>query len=254
MIIVIEIYLFDCGTGVASRTRKKFFLLIRKIPAIRKKIDSEIDKISHELEVEAIKRTEGLLYYTKLPYDSFTKEQILDLVNQYLEIGNYKWKEGRVSGAVYNYDDDLADLVASVYKKTSYTNPLHPDIFPGICKMEAEVVRMSAVLFRGGSDIVGTVRKNILIDTDYMQYAMFYYLRKLNLDDNWWNGIDYDGLQGLQRLRACRKGYHKAKCNNAAHRSLWLRQGRTIFRSAYSLYRHRSSDNTSRCQTNGKGN
>lgn len=143
--------------GVVSRTRKKFFQIIRKIPAIRSKIDSKVNTIGRELEMEVIQRTEGLEYYTKLPYDAFNKDKILDLVNQYLAIGNYDWKEGRVSGAVYNYDDDLADLVADVYRKTSYTNPLHPDIFPGICKMEAEVVRMCAVLFHGGPDAVGTV-------------------------------------------------------------------------------------------------
>ena len=97
-------------------------------------------------------------YYTKLPYDGFDNAEILRMVDEYLTLGTYRWKEGRVSGAVYNFDDELASLVGSVYQKTSYTNPLHPDIFPGICKMEAEVVRMTATLFRGDADAVGTVR------------------------------------------------------------------------------------------------
>lgn len=111
------------------------------------------------LEADCLKRTAGLEYYTKLPYDAFNKEQIITLLDKYLALGDYNWKGGRVSGAVYNYDNDLADLIAEVYRKTSYTNPLHPDIFPGICKMEAEVVRMSATLFRGGRETVGTVRR-----------------------------------------------------------------------------------------------
>lgn len=144
-------------SGIVSRTKKKFFKIVRFIPAVRRKINKEIEKVSHDLENDVVKRTEGSLYYTKLPYDPFTKTHILDLVDQYLALGNYNWKGGRVSGAVYNYEDDLTNLVADVYRKTSYTNPLHPDIFPGVCKMEAEVVRMSAELFHGNADAVGTV-------------------------------------------------------------------------------------------------
>lgn len=124
---------------------------------MQRKIDNEIGEISESLFNAAKKRTESLEYYTKLPYDGLSHEEIIRLVDAYLALGEYKWKEGRVSGAVYNYTNDLAKLVAAVYEKTSYTNPLHPDIFPGINKMEAEVVRMCAVLFRGNAETVGTV-------------------------------------------------------------------------------------------------
>lgn len=122
--------------------------------------------MTKSLEEDIVKRTEGLEYYTKLPYDAFTKDDILELMDRYLAMGTYNWQEGRVSGAVYNYDKDLASFVGSVYAKTSYTNPLHPDIFPGICKMEAEVVRMTAVLFHGGPAVVGTV------NTEYINYKL----------------------------------------------------------------------------------
>lgn len=125
---------------------------------MQRKIDLEIGEITDSLENAAKKRTEGLAYYTKLPFDGLKHEQIVALVDDYLALGEYKWKEGRVSGAVYNYTNDLAKLVAAVYEKTSYTNPLHPDIFPGINKMEAEVVRMCATLFRGNAKTVGTVK------------------------------------------------------------------------------------------------
>lgn len=109
------------------------------------------------MESDAKNRCEGLMYYSKLPFDGLSEKEIYSLVDAYLALGDYKWKEGRVSGAVYNYTNELAKLVAAVYEKTSYTNPLHPDIFPGINKMEAEVVRMTATLFRGNANTVGTV-------------------------------------------------------------------------------------------------
>lgn len=72
-------------------------------------------------------------------------------------VGNFKWKEGLVSGSVYYYDQELINLVREVYGKASYTNPLHPDVFPGLCKMEAEVIRIAANLFHGDDKACGTV-------------------------------------------------------------------------------------------------
>ena len=51
-------------------------------------------------------------------------------------------------------------MIVNLYSKTAYANPLNPDAFPGIRKMEAEVVRMCCNLFNGDPDkSCGTVRK-----------------------------------------------------------------------------------------------
>lgn len=63
-----------------------------------------------------------------------------------------------MSGTVYRHDKNLIKLMSDVYGLASYTNPLHPDIFPGVCKMEAEVVRISCNLFHGDEASCGTVR------------------------------------------------------------------------------------------------
>lgn len=72
-------------------------------------------------------------------------------------LGDYDWKSGHVSGSVYYYSPDLIKLMTEIYGLTSYTNPLHADLFPGLCKMEAEVVRMAATLFHGDENSCGTV-------------------------------------------------------------------------------------------------
>jgi len=84
------------------------------------------------------------------------------LINYYLiyifcVLGKYNWKDGFISGAVYYYDKDLIKFLTEVYGLASYTNPLHSDIFPGICKMEAEIVRLVVNLFHGNSNACGTV-------------------------------------------------------------------------------------------------
>lgn len=109
------------------------------------------------MESSVRERTAHMQYFKELPLLGLSQDELLDQIDKYLSLGEYKWKEGRVSGAVYNFNKELCDLVAAVYEKTAYTNPLHADIFPGINKMEAEVVRMCATMFYGGSECVGTV-------------------------------------------------------------------------------------------------
>lgn len=51
----------------------------------------------------------------------------------------------------------LTCFCSQVYGDFAWSNPLHPDIFPGVRKMEAEVVRMACTLFNGGPNSCGTV-------------------------------------------------------------------------------------------------
>lgn len=74
-----------------------------------------------------------------------------------LFLGDYDWESGKVSGAIYRVDTNLLQLMGEIYTIASYTNPLHPDVFPGICKMEAEVVRIACNLFHGDEESCGTV-------------------------------------------------------------------------------------------------
>jgi sphinganine-1-phosphate aldolase len=71
--------------------------------------------------------------------------------------GKYKWEEGRVSGAVYAGDATVGDLCTEVYHRTVWSNPLHPDMFADVRRMEAEVVRMCCDLFNGDADSCGAM-------------------------------------------------------------------------------------------------
>lgn len=71
-------------------------------------------------------------------------------------LGSFNWKAGLVSGTVYRVDEHLNELMGEVYTAASYTNPLHPDVFAGICKLEGEVVRIGCNLFHGDKETCGT--------------------------------------------------------------------------------------------------
>ncbi|XP_014087909.2 sphingosine-1-phosphate lyase [Bactrocera oleae] len=143
--------------SIIVRCKRQFFRLAKKLPAVRRKIDAEISKAKRDFEGEISKSCTDLSWSLELPANGLSRVEILQLVDKHLNIGHYSWREGRVSGAVYGFKEDLVELITEVYGKTSYTNPLHPDIFPGVCKMEAEVVRMTCTLFHGDANSCGTM-------------------------------------------------------------------------------------------------
>lgn len=56
-----------------------------------------------------------------------------------------RWEDGRVSGAVYHGGKELGKLQTEAFEMFTVSNPIHPDVFPGVRKMEAEVVAMVRV-------------------------------------------------------------------------------------------------------------
>lgn len=84
------------------------------------------------------------------------------------------WRLGKLSGAVYRTSfcptfypflmarsisdggDDLETVIVSAYQRYCVSNPLHPDVFPAIRKMEAEIVAMCLRLYNN-PDGAGTM-------------------------------------------------------------------------------------------------
>ncbi|XP_059483885.1 sphingosine-1-phosphate lyase isoform X2 [Neocloeon triangulifer] len=141
--------------NIHDRLKVKFFKLLRRIPAIGNKIEGELLTIKQSFYTDMDKRMKGVGYITRLPEKPISDEAIAKEVATYLDLGEYDWESGYVSGAVYYHEKSLCDLVARVHGLASYTNPLHPDVFPGVCKMEGEIVKISCNLFNGTKNACG---------------------------------------------------------------------------------------------------
>ncbi|XP_056617257.1 sphingosine-1-phosphate lyase 1 [Triplophysa dalaica] len=143
--------------SLASRVKKQFFKIIKKIPFVRASIQSQLNKALDDMSVSVCTLKEGMSYTKLLPAKGLAQQQLLEKIREYETLSEVNWAKGKVSGAVYWGDEKLTDLLVKVYGEFAWSNPLHPDIFPGVRKMEAEVVRISCALFNGGPDSCGTV-------------------------------------------------------------------------------------------------
>ncbi|KAB7505426.1 Sphingosine-1-phosphate lyase [Armadillidium nasatum] len=163
--------------SITDRTKKKFMKLIRKIPGVQNKISEEINKLSSSILKDMNGNINNDSYITELPAKGWSKEQVMEIAAKYNAYGAYKWQDGYASGTVYHGGEELSQLITEIYGMSIWTNPLHTDVFPGIRKMEAEVVRMCCSMFKGGSDSCGTMTSGgtesiIMACKAYRNYAM----------------------------------------------------------------------------------
>uniref|UniRef100_T1J300 Sphingosine-1-phosphate lyase 1 n=1 Tax=Strigamia maritima TaxID=126957 RepID=T1J300_STRMM len=157
LVIWIWQFIFLQEQSLWIRTRNKFFKLARKLPMVKTQLAKEIKKARKLMNDDVQKQNEGCSFLQILPDKGWNKEEIIEKSKKSFMMGKVDWKKGKVSGAVYNYSDALNEITSLVYGMCAYTNPLHPDVFPGVRKMEAEVVRMTCNLFHGDSNSCGVM-------------------------------------------------------------------------------------------------
>lgn len=117
---------------------------LKAIPLVRDRLDKETGSVLSELE-SSLKPYKGQVpAFDRLPAQGRSKEEVLQELQQLEAREHERWKEGRVSGAVYHGADEHIDFVNRVYALHSQSNPLHADLWPSATKFEAEVVAMTA--------------------------------------------------------------------------------------------------------------
>ncbi|TNN20033.1 Sphingosine-1-phosphate lyase 1 isoform 2 [Schistosoma japonicum] len=139
-----------------STFKRSLYTCIRNAPFIRSYIKNKIDKASKEIHRDIHEKTSHVVYEKKLPICGQTAENVLSDARKYKMLEYIKWDEGFVSGIVYPRDDKLSDLCSNIYKEFLWTNPVHPELFVDIRRMEAEVIRMCVTMFHGDKDACGT--------------------------------------------------------------------------------------------------
>lgn len=126
---------------------KRLYGLFLRLPFVQAKVRADVDKAILELEAKLVPSGPGVTKYTALPATGWSADQVREELKKLEEMKHTRWEDGRVSGAVYHGGDELSDLQGEAFRKFGVSNPIHPDVFPAVRKMEAEVVAMTLSLF-----------------------------------------------------------------------------------------------------------
>ncbi|BFZ58252.1 hypothetical protein PYCC9005_005314 [Savitreella phatthalungensis] len=146
--------------GAAKRiyltTRAYLFRLFLQIPGVRGKVQAQIQDALAGLDEKMLPKP-GVTRHQHLPVKGLNEDQLKGELQKLHEMGlSTDWENGKVSGAIYHGGKEMGDLLASAYSTFSLSNPLHPDVFPGVRKMDAEVVQMALNMFNAPTTGGGT--------------------------------------------------------------------------------------------------
>lgn len=132
-----------------------FFAFIMGLPIVRTKVQAQVRDAMEKIEGDVIKNDDALLQFGELPAHGVSAGDVEAELDKLGDLKHTDYLGGRVSGAVYHGGKELLKLQTEAYDRYSVANQLHPDVFPGVRKMEAEVVAMVLRAFNGPELAVG---------------------------------------------------------------------------------------------------
>ena len=122
---------------------------------MRPKVQKQVQESIVKLEAKLVPKGPGVSRYLNLPKEGWSDKQVNAELEKLGEMEHTRWEDGLVSGAVYHGGGDLINLQSDAFKKFMVANPIHPDVFPGVRKMEAEIVAMVLAMFNAPPGAAG---------------------------------------------------------------------------------------------------
>lgn len=133
---------------------------LKKIPAVRRALDQQYDELLASVADSLRPYRQETTTHTAIPSGRPGNEAALSVVRDLAAREVTRWRDGYVSGGVYQGDSEHTAMLAEVYRLFAHANPLHSDLWPSINKFEAEVIAMCADLMgktQSGAPISGAM-------------------------------------------------------------------------------------------------
>lgn len=152
-----ELYYAD-WTKINARAREDLFNLLLKVPHLGEKIEGEIGKklptIKAELTDSVHKHRTPDSPYNTIDHEPMTFETLMDRL-QKIQAHVPVEQRHKISGAAYISHNGMTDVIGDIAKASAYTNPLHPDVWPGIAEMNAQIINCAKEMFNAPNPAEG---------------------------------------------------------------------------------------------------
>jgi len=88
---------------------------------------------------------------SEIPNNGISSKKLINMLTQWNkhEIKRFNGDKKYTSGAVYHNNKELIELQNIAYSLYSLSNPIHPEIFMFLRKMESEIIHMTLTYFNG---------------------------------------------------------------------------------------------------------
>lgn len=135
--------------------RRTLYGLFLRAPGVRSQVQKQVNEAIAQLQGKLVPSGPGITRFLTLPKEGLGEDAVRKELQTLADMDHTRWEDGYVSGAVYHGGDELMKLQTEAFGMFTVANPIHPDVFPGVRKMEAEVVAMVLAMFNGPSGAAG---------------------------------------------------------------------------------------------------
>ncbi|KAK6583097.1 hypothetical protein PZA11_004173 [Diplocarpon coronariae] len=147
--------LFGTFADTYTSLRRTLYGLFLRAPGVRSQVQKQVAEAITKLQGKLVPSGPGIVRYLTLPKEGWSEETVLKELEALANMDHTRWEDGFVSGAVYHGGDALIKLQTEAFGKFTVANPIHPDVFPGVRKMEAEIVSMVLSMFNAPTGSAG---------------------------------------------------------------------------------------------------
>lgn len=145
------------------------------VPGVQGALDEENRKLL-DVATKHFRMAGDEHVYTAIPEQPLTEEELVKYLTHWSSKEHPGWRDGKVSGKVYNGDPKVISVMKAVYEMYCVSNALHPEVFPSIRKFEAETIRMTATMLHGDENSCGTLTSGgtesiLMAMKTYREYA-----------------------------------------------------------------------------------
>ena len=137
---------------------KKYLLsYLSNFPLVRQHINKKIKSTKQDIAKEFNENllANNLIIRQKLPQSGLSDESIVSTMTQYRKIDDGVSDKHKISGTIYSLNTNHTNLLKNIFPLYLKSNPLHPDSFPCLRKMELDVIKMTLSLYNGNHNSVG---------------------------------------------------------------------------------------------------
>lgn len=135
--------------------RRTLYGLFLRAPGVRTQVQKQVNEAITKLQAKLVPSGPGITRHLTLPKEGWSEETLHKEMDTLASMDHTRWEDGYVSGAVYHGEEGLIKLQTEAFGKFTVANPIHPDVFPGVRKMEAEIVAMVLGIFNAPPGAAG---------------------------------------------------------------------------------------------------
>lgn len=145
------------------------------VPGVQGALDEENRKML-EVATKHFKLAGDEHVYATIPAEGLAEKDLVQYMEYWASKEHPGWRDGKVSGKVYNGHPSVISVMKAVYDLYCVSNALHPEVFPSIRKFEAETIRMTANMLHGDENTCGTLTSGgtesiLMAMKTYREYA-----------------------------------------------------------------------------------